>query len=119
MTSTNPSALVFFAAVMLLSIPFWLVGEAGEWQLLPGVPVSALMFPVPGIVAFALLSLRSGRNAALKWLLQLLGFRAPRRARWLVMAIGVPPAIFRRSVNATLGVTTLDRCPWSHLRRKQ
>ena len=51
------------------------------------------MFPVPGIVAFGLLSLRSGPNAALKWLRQLLGFRAPRRARWLMIAIGVPHAI--------------------------
>ncbi len=37
------SPLTFFALVFGLSIPFWLIGAATDLQLMPGLPLSALM----------------------------------------------------------------------------
>jgi membrane protease YdiL (CAAX protease family) len=41
----------FFLLVFALSIPFWLVGAATGLQLLPGLPVAALMFICPAAAA--------------------------------------------------------------------
>jgi uncharacterized protein len=39
----NRSALTFFALTFTLSIPFWTVGASTRFQLLPAIPISALM----------------------------------------------------------------------------
>jgi hypothetical protein len=39
----NRSPLKFFALVLGLSVPFWLLGAAADLQLMPGLSVSALM----------------------------------------------------------------------------
>lgn len=53
----------YFAAVMALSTPFWLLGGfATDWELLPGVPISGMMFPVPSVVAFAFVARLDGRE---------------------------------------------------------
>ncbi|MEU6132330.1 CPBP family glutamic-type intramembrane protease [Saccharopolyspora sp. NPDC047091] len=56
----------FFGLVVLLSLPFWVLGAlAGPVPGLPmGIPVSALMFIVPGAVAL-LLAARDGTARAL------------------------------------------------------
>jgi len=41
------SSLKFLLLVFALSLPFWLAGASTTFQLLPGVPVSALMFFCP------------------------------------------------------------------------
>jgi hypothetical protein len=46
-TSRRRSPLRFFLLVFALSIPFWLLGTFVGYQMLPGVPVSALMFVCP------------------------------------------------------------------------
>jgi hypothetical protein len=38
------SALVFFALVVALSIPFAILGAVTRLQLMPGIPISALGF---------------------------------------------------------------------------
>jgi uncharacterized protein len=38
----NRSALTFFALTFALSIPFWIAGTLTKFQLLPGIPISAL-----------------------------------------------------------------------------
>jgi hypothetical protein len=47
----NGSPLVFFLLVLALSLPFWLLGAVTEARLLPGLPVSALMFVCPATAA--------------------------------------------------------------------
>jgi membrane protease YdiL (CAAX protease family) len=44
----------FFLLVFALSIPFWLAGAATGLQLLPGLPVAALMFVCPVTAALIL-----------------------------------------------------------------
>jgi hypothetical protein len=47
----NGSPLVFFLLVFTLSVPFWLIGAVTELRLLPGLPVSSLMFVCPAMAA--------------------------------------------------------------------
>lgn len=53
-TSRSRSPLRFFLLVFALSIPFWLLGTIVGYQILPGVPVSALMFVCPAAAAVIL-----------------------------------------------------------------
>jgi membrane protease YdiL (CAAX protease family) len=54
------SPLRFFLLVVALSIPFWLLGGLTGWQLLPGLPVAALMFICPGAAALILVQRENG-----------------------------------------------------------
>jgi membrane protease YdiL (CAAX protease family) len=51
LASRRRSPLTFFVLVFALSIPLWLTGAVTELQLLPGLPVSALMAFCPLIAA--------------------------------------------------------------------
>jgi membrane protease YdiL (CAAX protease family) len=93
MTPGKHSPLKFFFFVMLLSGPFWLVGSHTDWEPLPGVPVSALMAVVPGLVALVLVAKIDGRTAAGQWLQGALDVSALRHGPWLLPAILLPPAI--------------------------
>src|SRR5580658_6788795 len=53
-TLRRRSPLNFFLLVFALSIPFWLAGAATGRQLLPGLPVAALMFVCPVTAALIL-----------------------------------------------------------------
>src|ERR1700758_1340350 len=50
----NRSPLKFFLLVFALSIPFWLAGGLTTFQLLPGLPIAALMFVCPVAAALIL-----------------------------------------------------------------
>ncbi len=43
--------LAFFSLVFILSIPFWIIGQASPAELLPALPVGALMLLTPVIAA--------------------------------------------------------------------
>ena len=53
------SPLAFVALLLALSVPFWLVGAAAERQLLPGLPVGALMALCPAVAASILVYLEA------------------------------------------------------------
>ena len=57
------SSLTFFLSVFAFSIPFWLIGVVAKLQLLPGIPVSALMFVCP-VTAASILVYREHNAAA-------------------------------------------------------
>ena len=65
----NRSPLVFFLLVFALSVPFWLIGAVTEVRLLPGLPVSALMFVCPALAA-AILVYGANGTAGVKTLLR-------------------------------------------------
>ena len=48
------SPLGYFLLVFAFSLPFWLAGALTELRLLPGLPVSALMFVCPAAAALLL-----------------------------------------------------------------
>jgi len=63
------SPVVFFMLVYVLSLPFWAVGSLASFQLLPGLPVAALMFVCP-VTAALILVYRENRTAGVKALLR-------------------------------------------------
>jgi membrane protease YdiL (CAAX protease family) len=56
----NGSLLVFFLLVFALSLPFWLIGVVTAIRLLPGLPISSLMFVCPAMAAAILVYGTSG-----------------------------------------------------------
>jgi membrane protease YdiL (CAAX protease family) len=57
------SPLGFFLLVLVLSVPFWLIGAYAGTELLPGLPVSALQFVCPAIAAVVLVRRTDGFSA--------------------------------------------------------
>jgi hypothetical protein len=47
--SPGRSPRTFFALTFALSIPFWVIGAVRPRELLPGLPVAALMALCPGL----------------------------------------------------------------------
>ena len=68
-TLTNRSPLKFFLLVFAISILFWLVGSLTPLQILPGLPVSALMIIVP-VAAASILIYRESKWAGVVALLK-------------------------------------------------
>src|SRR5512146_2407934 len=60
---------MFFVLVFTLSIPFWVAGALTAFQLLPGLPVSALGFLCP-VAAAAILIFRKNGFAGVSQLLK-------------------------------------------------
>lgn len=83
---------VFLAGVVLLSIPFWLLGPAARHGLMPGLPMSALMAFCPAAAALTLALADEGASgmAALAGRCLDLGRRA--KPRWWLLAIAFMPA---------------------------
>jgi uncharacterized protein len=68
-TSRSRSPLKFFLLVFVLSLPFWLAGAVITAQLLPGLPVSSLMFFCP-VTAALIFVYRENRTAGVTELLK-------------------------------------------------
>jgi len=63
------SPLVFFTLVFALAIPFWVIGGLTGLQLLPGLPVTALMAVCPALAAL-ILAYRKNRSTGVTMLLK-------------------------------------------------
>jgi len=68
-TSRSRSPLKFFLLVFALSLPFWLAGALTALQLLPGLPVSSLMFFCP-VTAALICVYRENKTAGVTELLK-------------------------------------------------
>lgn len=62
------SPLMFFLLVFTLAVPFWLLGASFDIQLMPGLPITALMFVCPTIAA-VILAYRERKSAGVNALL--------------------------------------------------
>lgn len=91
--SVNTTVRRYFLAVMLLSAPFWLVGALLSWEPFPGIPVSAAMAVVPGLVAIVLVTRVAGGSGAIQWLKSALAPSIPGHRLWVLVALLVPPTI--------------------------
>jgi membrane protease YdiL (CAAX protease family) len=67
--SRSRSPLTFFVLVFALSMPFWVFGAVTRLQLLPGLPVGALMAVCP-LIAAAMLVYREHKTAGVTELLK-------------------------------------------------
>ncbi|MEL1135765.1 type II CAAX endopeptidase family protein [Desulfitobacterium sp. THU1] len=62
------SPLAFFILIFTLAIPFWVIGEMTGLQILPGLPIAALIAICPGLAAL-ILAYRENRESGAKLLL--------------------------------------------------
>ncbi|MEO8114106.1 MAG: type II CAAX endopeptidase family protein [Phenylobacterium sp.] len=87
------SPLAFFALVFLLSIPFWMVGQATDLRLVQGLPIAALAVACPAAAA-AILVWREHRARGLAELLRrCFDFRRTRAPVWYIPVILLTPAV--------------------------
>jgi len=92
------SPLKFFLLVFALSIPFWLAGGITDRQLMPGLPVSALMAFCPLVAGLILTRRESGRAGMAELLRRSVDFQRIRAKRWyfpiLLLMAGVNLAVY-------------------------
>jgi CAAX protease family protein len=98
--SRSRSPLRFFLLVFALSLPFWLAGTLTSFQLLPSLPVSALMFLCPATAA-AIFVYRENKSAGVKaWLQRAFDFKRVKAKIWYVPIILLMPCIMVLSYGA-------------------
>ena len=91
---TAPPA-VFFLLVLILSVPFYLLGAGGERLLgLPILPTSALMTFVPMTAALILSYRGHGTEGVVALLGRALDFRRFNGARWYLTALLFVPVVY-------------------------
>jgi len=92
-TSNVSRILTFFLIIFVLSVPLQLLGLLTTVQLLPGLPLSALVFLVIALVA-CLFAYRSGGFSGLGALLARIGdFRRTRPWTWHLVNALLMPAV--------------------------
>ncbi len=97
----NANPLHFFVLMFLLSVPFWAYGALLGDQLLPGLPLSALMVVCPAIAA-GVLAFRADGSAGLTALLRR-AVDAPRMRAWAwPVAVGTMPLVMALSAVALM-----------------
>jgi uncharacterized protein len=89
----SKSPLTFFLWVFVLSIPFWLVGAATGVQLLPGLPVAALMFICPVTAALICVYKESKTPGVTQLLKRSFDFERIRPRIWYVPIILLMPGV--------------------------
>ncbi len=90
--NTERRPFLFFGLLIVLTVPFWVFGTLVNGELLPGLPVSAIMVICP-VLAGGLLVLQAGGTAELVSYLRRAGdFVGMRPWVWIV-ALGTMPAI--------------------------
>ena len=87
------SILKFFLLVVVLSIPFYLIGAVTGLTLLPGLPLSALAAFSPMIAAIILVHRESGNPGVVSLLRRSFDFRRIKRVVWYVPVLFLMPAV--------------------------
>jgi membrane protease YdiL (CAAX protease family) len=88
------SVLTFFALTFALAVPFWALGTTTSLQLIPGLPIAALMFVCPGLAALILAG-RDGGSAGVKALVaRAVDYRCIKAKKWYTLILFLNPGIF-------------------------
>ena len=91
--SRRRSPLTYFALTIALSIPFWVAGAMTEFQLLPGIPVSALGFLCMVGAASILVYRENGSVGVAALLKRSFDVKRVKEWRWYVPTILMMPCI--------------------------
>lgn len=94
--SVNPSPLMFFLLLFVISIPFWVIGAVAEnvAKMLPiNLPVSALMFVCPITAALLLVRNANTPNGLKKLLKRSFDYKRIKNKIWYVPIILLMPAV--------------------------
>ena len=87
------SPIRFFALVFALSAPFWWLGRVPDLQLMPGLPVSALMAFCPMLAACILTRRARGPAGVAALLKRAFDFRRIADTRWYLPVLLLMPAV--------------------------
>lgn len=85
--------LKFISVIFLISIPFWIAGEFISFRILPGLPISSLMFLCTAFTAY-IFAVKSGGTFAVKILmLRIIDFKRIPSAVWLIAGALLMPVV--------------------------
>ena len=87
------SPLKFFALVLVLSVPLWLIGAATDLQVMPGLPASTLMAFSPMAAALILVFPQNRVAGVIALLKRSLDFRRIKAKRWYVPILLLMPGV--------------------------
>lgn len=87
------SPVIFFMLVLGLSIPFWLVGALTRFELLPTLPVSALMTFCPLMAALILISRQKNSGGTITLLKKTFDYKKITSVVWYVPTVLLMPAV--------------------------
>ncbi|CAA7602587.1 CAAX protease self-immunity [Acididesulfobacillus acetoxydans] len=90
---SGTSILVFFALVFALAIPFWVMGGLTGRQLLPGLPIDALMAVCPVLAALILSYHENGSVGAKVLLKRAIDYKHITLKRWYVPTLLLMPFV--------------------------
>ena len=93
MKAADKSPLRFFVLVLAISLPFWLIGGLSGIDLLPGLPIAALMACCP-VIAAAILTQRADGSAGVRALLRRsFDFRRVKSKIWYAPTLLLMPLV--------------------------
>src|ERR1035438_5412850 len=90
----SSSLLIFILLVFALAVPFWVIGEFVEFQLLPGLPFAAFAFVCPGLAALTLVRRDNGPAAARALLARAFDYKRIESKIWYAPMLLLNPSIF-------------------------
>jgi len=91
--SGAPHPWTFFALVLALATPFWLLSAVTRYLLLPGLPIAALMAICPVAAASILVRKAGGMSSLRAFLLRSLDYRRIKNPVWYVPALLLAPLL--------------------------
>lgn len=87
------SPLAFFLLVLVLSVPFWVIGGLTHIELLPGLPIDALMAVCPGLAALILVRRKNGRAGVSALLKRAFDYKRIRNLAWYIPILLLNPLV--------------------------
>lgn len=85
--------LDFFVLLIVFSIPFWVLGEMMQIQLLPGLPIDAFMIVCPALASLILVYKKNGLQDMLQFLKRGIDFKNVNPIGWYVVALFLMPIV--------------------------
>ncbi len=87
------SPLTFFLLVYALAVPFWLLGAATSYELLPGIPMAGLGIVCPTIAALILVYRENGAAGPLALLKRSFDYKRIRAKVWYLPILLLAPGV--------------------------
>jgi len=91
--SRQRSPLLFVILVFVLSVPLWLLGARYRIEILPGLPLGAIMVVCPLVAALILIARERGPASVITHLARAFDCRRIERKRWYLPIMLLQPAI--------------------------
>lgn len=86
-------AAAFFILVIIFCIPFWILGEWMQIQILPGLPIDSFMVVCPVLAALILIYRENGKEGVIQLLKRGTDFRNVQSISWYAAALFLMPAV--------------------------